>query len=126
MTASLHRLEVVLDPSSMAIVHAAGYAEVGGAGYAEGLRDGHEFIEAATRLRRAGRPLILPKARESDCGSEVTQSHTPAVAANRGVWRAAFAGLGVARARHTVRISRLVPGFRGKPAADVQAAAQAI
>ncbi|ABM58158.1 hypothetical protein [Verminephrobacter eiseniae] len=126
MTASLHRLEVVLDLSSMAIVHAAGYAEVGGAGYAEGLRDGHEFIGAATCLRRAGRPLILPKAGESDCGSEVTQSHTAALAGNRVICRAAFAQLGVVQARHTVRMYRLMQGFRGKPAADVQAAAPAI
>src|SRR6218665_3807631 len=109
MTASLHRLEGVLDPASMALVHAAGYGEVGGAGYAEGLRDGQEFIEAATRLRRAGRPLILPKAGESDCGSEVTQSHTAALAGNRVIYRAASARLGVVQARHTVRMYRLIP-----------------
>src|SRR6218665_152498 len=126
MTASLHRREAVLGPSAMAIRPAAGYAGVGGAGYAEGLHDGHEFIEAATRLRRAGKPLILPKARESDCGSEGTQSHTPALAGNRVICRAAFARLGVVQARHTVRMYRLMQGFRGKPAAGVQAAAPAI
>src|SRR6218665_4104138 len=116
MTASLHRLEVVLDPSSMAIVHAAGYAEVGGAGYAEGLRDGHEFIEAATRLRRAGRPLILPKAGERDFGSEVTQSPPPALAGNLVICRAAFARLGVGQARNTAPTYRLLTASRGQPA----------
>src|SRR6218665_3268134 len=104
MTASLHRLGVVPYLSSIATGHAAGSAEVGGAGYAEVLRDGHEFIGAAAGLRRAGRPLILPKAGESDCGSEVTQSHTAAPAGNRVICRAAFAQLGVVQARHTVRM----------------------
>src|SRR6218665_1986110 len=126
MTASFHRLEAVLSPSPMAIGHAAGYAEVGGAGYAEGLHDGHEVIEAPPRRRRAGKPLILPKAGESACGSEVTQSHTAALAGNRVICRAAFARLGVVQARHTVRMYRLMQGFRGKPAAGVQAAAPAI
>lgn len=77
------------------------------AGYVEGLRDGEGFISAATRLREAGKPLILLKAGESERGSEVTQSHTAALAGNRAVYRAAFAQLGVMQARHTVHLSDL-------------------
>lgn len=77
------------------------------AGYVEGLRDGEKFIAAATRMRQAHKPLILLKAGESDRGSEVTQSHTAALAGNRAVYRAAFAQLGVMQARHTVHLADL-------------------
>ncbi len=77
------------------------------AGYVEGLRDGENFVSAATRLREADKPLILLKAGESERGSEVTQSHTAALAGNRAVYRAAFAQLGVMQARHTVHLADL-------------------
>ncbi|WYX33176.1 acetate--CoA ligase family protein (plasmid) [Achromobacter denitrificans] len=77
------------------------------AGYVEGLRDGPKFIAAATRLRQANKPLILLKAGESERGSQVTESHTAALAGNRAIYRAAFSQLGVMQARHTVHLTDL-------------------
>jgi len=93
------------DPKTLAI-----------AGYIEGLRDGDKFMAAATRLRRAGKPLAVLKAGESKRGGEITQSHTAALAGNHAVYRAAFRQLGVMQARHTVHLTDLVylARFAGK------------
>ncbi len=77
------------------------------AGYVEGLRDGPKFVAATRQMLLAGKPLVLLKAGESERGSEVTQSHTAALAGNRAVYRAAFAQLGVMQARHTVHLTDL-------------------
>ena len=84
------------------------------AGYLEGIRSGERFIQATTRLRQMHKPLIVLKAGESDRGSEVTQSHTAALAGNRAIYRAAFRQLGVMQARHTVHLSDLayLTGFQ--------------
>jgi acyl-CoA synthetase (NDP forming) len=76
-------------------------------GYLEGLRDGDRFMDAATRLRRVAKPLVILKAGESERGCEVTQSHTAALAGNRAIYRAVFRQLGVMQARHTMHLTDL-------------------
>ncbi|SPA13588.1 CoA-binding protein [Cupriavidus taiwanensis] len=88
------------------------------AGYVEGLRNGPRFIDAAARLRAAGKPLILLKAGESEAGSSATQSHTAVLAGNQAIYRAAFAQLGAMQARDPAHLTDLayLAGFRQRSA----------
>ncbi|MBB3008713.1 acetate--CoA ligase family protein [Cupriavidus alkaliphilus] len=87
-------------------------------GYVEGLRDGPRFIDAAARLRAAGKPLILLKAGESEAGSSATQSHTAVLAGNQAIYRAAFAQLGAMQARDPAHLTDLayLAGFHQRSA----------
>ncbi|CAG2153552.1 Trans-feruloyl-CoA synthase FCS1 [Cupriavidus yeoncheonensis] len=87
-------------------------------GYLEGLRNGPRFIEAAARLRAAGKPLIVLKAGESEAGSGATQSHTAVLAGNKAIYRAAFAQLGAMQARDPAHLTDLayLSGFRQRSA----------
>ena len=88
------------------------------AGYVEGLRNGPRFIDAAARLRAAGKPLIVLKAGESEAGSSATQSHTAVLAGNKAIYRAAFAQLGAMQARDPAHLTDLayLSGFRQRSA----------
>ncbi|CAG9182905.1 Trans-feruloyl-CoA synthase FCS1 [Cupriavidus pinatubonensis] len=87
-------------------------------GYVEGLRNGARFIDAAARLRAAGKPLIVLKAGESEAGSSATQSHTAVLAGNQAIYRAAFAQLGAMQARDPAHLTDLayLSGFRQRSA----------
>ncbi|CAG2159231.1 acetate--CoA ligase family protein [Cupriavidus numazuensis] len=87
-------------------------------GYVEGLRNGPRFIDAAARLRAAGKPLIVLKAGESEAGSSATQSHTAVLAGNQAIYRAAFAQLGAMQARDPAHLTDLayLSGFRQRSA----------
>jgi acyl-CoA synthetase (NDP forming) len=87
-------------------------------GYVEGLRNGPRFIDAAARLRAAGKPLIVLKAGESEAGSNATQSHTAVLAGNQAIYRAAFAQLGAMQARDPAHLTDLayLSGFRQRSA----------
>ncbi|WP_116382014.1 acetate--CoA ligase family protein [Cupriavidus taiwanensis] len=97
----------------------AGDAQTGTVvGYVEGLRNGPRFIDAAARLRAAGKPLILLKAGESEAGSSATQSHTAVLAGNQAIYRAAFAQLGAMQARDPAHLTDLayLAGFHQRGA----------
>ncbi|QYY29882.1 MULTISPECIES: acetate--CoA ligase family protein [Cupriavidus] len=87
-------------------------------GYVEGLRNGPRFIDAAARLRAAGKPLIVLKAGESEAGSSATQSHTAVLAGNQAIYRAAFAQVGAMQARDPAHLTDLayLSGFRQRSA----------
>ncbi len=87
-------------------------------GYVEGLRNGARFVDAAARLRAAGKPLIVLKAGESEAGSSATQSHTAVLAGNQAIYRAAFAQLGAMQARDPAHLTDLayLSGFRQRSA----------
>lgn len=73
-------------------------------GYVEGLRDGHRFMDAAQRMREAGKPLILVKSGETEQGSAAAMSHTAALAGNQAINRAALRQLGVMQAKDPVQL----------------------
>lgn len=64
----------------------------------ENLRDGPAFVEAAERVRRAGKLIFAHKAGTSDRGRRAAASHTGAIVGSDVVHDAIFRRVGVARA----------------------------
>lgn len=74
-------------------------AETGVVGvFAEGIRDGRAFVEAAREVT-ARKPLVVLKAGKESAGAAAASSHTGSLAGNYGAARAAFARAGVTEAR---------------------------
>lgn len=71
------------------------------AAYAEGIRDGARFVQAAEAARRARKPIVLMKVGRSAVGEAAAMSHTASIAGDDRVMDAVLAELGVHRARTT-------------------------
>ncbi|MGV3481828.1 MAG: acetate--CoA ligase family protein [Sphingobium sp.] len=76
-------------------------------GYCEQVRDGAAFMNAALRLRDAGKPLFLTKVGRSEKGREATISHTGAMAGDAIVTQAAFRQLGIGMGRDPAEVMDL-------------------
>jgi acyl-CoA synthetase (NDP forming) len=65
--------------------------------YVEGFRplDGREWLEAAARMTREGRPVILYRAGRTAEGAKASASHTASIAADAVVTRELASGAGV-------------------------------
>lgn len=57
--------------------------------YAEGIRDGRRFVEAATRASAAGKPLVLLAAGRSEASARGAASHTGSMVSSHTVLKAA-------------------------------------
>lgn len=56
----------------------------------EGISDGNRFIEAVLKAGRAGKPVIVYKAANSETSSKAAMSHTGTLAGSAEAYRAAF------------------------------------
>lgn len=81
-------------------------------GYVEQIRRGPAFLQVASRLRQAGKPLFLLKAGTSDRGAVATASHTAAIAGSDSAYRTAFRQVGVATATDPHRLVDLARLWR--------------
>ncbi len=68
--------------------------------YLEGVKDGREFIEAASRVVRK-KPIVALKVGRFESGKRAAASHTGALAGQEAAFDAAFAKAGVLRANTT-------------------------
>jgi acyl-CoA synthetase (NDP forming) len=66
--------------------------------YMEAIKDRHRFIDAVTRARANGKPVIAMKVGSSAVGAAAAASHTASLAGSDAVYDAAFRQLGVERA----------------------------
>jgi acyl-CoA synthetase (NDP forming) len=71
------------------------------AAYAEGIRDGGEFVAALEAARRARKPVVMMKVGRSAVGGAAARSHTASIAGDDRVFDAVLAEFGVHRARTT-------------------------
>ena len=62
--------------------------------YAEGMRDGRRFAEAAREVTRT-KPIVLLKGGRSESGTDAARSHTGAIAGEYAVFRSALRQAGV-------------------------------
>jgi acetate---CoA ligase (ADP-forming) len=71
-----------------------------GAGYLEGVRDGHGLLALAEHALDAGKPLTLTKVGRTAAGAKAAASHTGALAGMDAVFDGTIRGLGITRARN--------------------------
>ena len=69
--------------------------------YAEGIREGAQFVAALAAARAARKPVIVMKVGSSVLGEASARSHTSAIAGNDAVTAAVLAEFGALRARST-------------------------
>lgn len=83
-------------------------------GFIEGVRDGRALMEVADRSLRAGKPLLMWKAGNSEVGKRASLSHTAALTGSYGVYRAAYRQSGIIEMHDIDEISdgarALLPG----------------
>ena len=83
-------------------------------GFIEGVRDGRALMRAADRAVRAGKPLLMWKAGNSEVGKRASLSHTAALTGSYEVYRAAYRQSGIVEMRDIDEISdglrALIPG----------------
>ena len=83
-------------------------------GFIEGVRDGRALMCAADRSVRAGKPLLMWKAGNSEVGKRASLSHTAALTGSYEVYRAAYRQSGIVEMRDIDEISdglrALIPG----------------
>jgi acetate---CoA ligase (ADP-forming) len=82
-----------------------------GAGYLEGLRDGHGLVALAEYALAEGKPLVLAKVGRTDAGARAAASHTGALAGADGVFDGVTRGRGVVRARNEEQMLDIVEAF---------------
>ena len=63
--------------------------------FIEGVRDGRALMQVADRSIRAGKPLLVWKAGNSEAGKRASLSHTAALTGSCDVYRAAFRQSGI-------------------------------
>ena len=81
------------------------------AGYVENVGDGARLLDAVTRCREAGKPVVLLRAGRSPQAARAAASHTGAVAAENRVAEALLADAGVIQARDPQELLDAVYGF---------------
>ena len=69
--------------------------------YAEGIRDGADFVAALAAARAARKPVVVMKVGSSKLGEASARSHTAAIAGDDAVTSAVLAEFGALRARST-------------------------
>jgi len=69
--------------------------------YAEGIRDGAKFLEAARLARALRKPIVMLKVGRSQAGREAASSHTGTLAGSDDVFEGACRQFGIYRARNT-------------------------
>ena len=69
--------------------------------YAEGIREGDQFVAALAAARSARKPVIVMKVGSSRLGAASARSHTAAIAGDDAVTSAVLAEFGALRARST-------------------------
>lgn len=83
-------------------------------GFVEGVRDGRHLMRVADRSVRAGKPLLMWKAGNSEVGKRASLSHTAALTGSYDAYRAAYAQAGIIEMRDIDEISdavrALLPG----------------
>ncbi len=83
-------------------------------GFIEGVRDGRALMIAAHRAVRAGKPLLMWKAGNSEVGKRASLSHTAALTGSYDAYRAAYRQSGIVEMRDIDEISdsarALLPG----------------
>lgn len=83
-------------------------------GFVEGVRDGRYLMRVADRSVRAGKPLLMWKAGNSEVGKRASLSHTAALTGSYDAYRAAYAQAGIIEMRDIDEISdavrALLPG----------------
>ncbi len=93
--------------------------------FLEGLKDGCRFIEAAARLRAAGKTILVLKAGRSSAAQRSTLSHTGKMSTSGQRYSAVFAELGIIETTSlrevasVMQLLRLVPRSSIAPAATV-------
>ncbi|MFA6974055.1 MAG: acetate--CoA ligase family protein [Parcubacteria group bacterium] len=65
--------------------------------YLEGIKDGHKFIEVASRIKK---PIVILKAGKTEKSQKAISSHTGALAGSDEIMDAVFAKVGVIRAEN--------------------------
>jgi len=82
--------------------------------FIEGVRDGRALMQVADRSLRAGKPLLVWKAGNSEVGKRASLSHTAALTGSCDVYRAAFRQSGIIEVRDIDEIAdsarALLPG----------------
>src|SRR5690606_26222435 len=81
----------------------------------EQLRDGPRFIQAATRARRAGKPIIALKCGRSEAGRRAALSHTGAIAGEHRTLSGVFEQLGVVEVDSLDRLLNSAHALAGLP-----------
>lgn len=83
-------------------------------GFIEGVRDGRALMQVADRSVRAGKPLLMWKAGNSEAGKRASLSHTAALTGSYDAYRAAYRQSGIIEMRDIDEISdaarALLPG----------------
>jgi acetyltransferase len=74
-------------------------------GFIEGVRDGRALMQVADRSLRAGKPLLMWKAGNSEVGKRASLSHTAALTGSYDVYRAAYRQSGIIEMRDIDEIS---------------------
>ena len=69
--------------------------------YAEGIKDGREFVGALESARVARKPVVVMKVGRSQLGAEAARSHTASIAGSDQVTSAILGECGAVRARTT-------------------------
>ena len=67
------------------------------AGFVEGFKDAHKFIQVARLAAEKGKPIIMIKIGRSELGAQAARSHTAALTGLDALYDAAFAQYGVTR-----------------------------
>jgi acetyltransferase len=83
-------------------------------GFIEGVRDGRRLMRAADTALKAGKPILMWKAGNSDAGRRASLSHTAALTGSYDAYRAAYRQAGIIEVRDIDEISdavrALLPG----------------
>ncbi len=83
-------------------------------GFVEGVRDGRHLMRVADRSVKAGKPILMWKAGNSEVGKRASLSHTAAVTGSYDAYRAAYRQAGIIEMRDIDEISdavrALLPG----------------
>lgn len=82
-----------------------------GAGYIEGLKDGHGFVSVAQHALEAGKPLVITKVGRTSAGARAASSHTGSLAGENAVFEGIAAQYGVCRTRNEEQLLDVVNMF---------------
>jgi acyl-CoA synthetase (NDP forming) len=82
-----------------------------GAGYIEGIKDGHGLMALAEQALARSKPLVVTKVGKTRAGARAAVSHTGALAGTDEVFDGVIRGRGIVRARNEEHMLDMVEGF---------------